>query len=284
MFNVPPKQYKSIDRGSREFNAQRIVVGPGSFEFMPRLDYQTNTSTVIAAGDNPLWEAIYGTTLQPGTLAFGVGGLTLTTHTAQYEVLRLVAANIRSYSNIFCAGHSAGTRTGSTAGDFLKTAASTSSNIGRGIGFSIGLTTGSSIASCEIMAGLMSGQGANAGYISSTGPVIGASTAGNTGPTDGFYFFYNSSIGPNWYACVNYGSTDEIVDTGIPVAASTQYWLSAELDTTGAPRFYINGNFVRQGTAVDAATVLVPCFAVKTLAAGAKSISVTIPDIYANAS
>lgn len=276
--NIPTNQQKILDRSAAAARANRLLIGPGSLLTVPRADYQTNSAAVGAIATNTFWEAIFGTNLTTGTATYNSGGLVLTTNAGTNSLIRLVAGVFNGLNTMLVTGN--GTRTSATITNVLKTAAS--GDIGNGIEFSWGIKTAADITASEIMCGLMSGDG-TAGRISSTGPVAGAADAGYTGPDDGFYFFYNTSVGPNWYRCVNYGSTDEYVDTKIPVEASTVYELRALLHPSGKASFYINDTFVGRSTgAVDASTALVPCASIKAKENVAKTLTLAEPYIYVN--
>lgn len=93
-----------------------------------------------------------------------------------------------------------------------------------------------------------------------------AATLGYTVPDDGFYFFYNPAItGAYWAYCVNYSTPiDSIYNSGIAVVANRRYALMARLGTGNIPYFYINGQLVGTGNAVDQNTALAPIASVTT--------------------
>jgi hypothetical protein len=108
---------------------------------------------------------------------------------------------------------------------------------------------------------------------------------------DQAYFLYdtgntNSVSATNWQFCTSRGGTDTFVDTGVAVAASTDYDLLIQVDGNRCPRAYINGVLVAvgggtaTGTATGSTNVLTDAitflksFGVKSLAtASSKSAS-----------
>jgi hypothetical protein len=62
-------------------------------------------------------------------------------------------------------------------------------------------------------------------------------------------FRYSTAIGGNFYAVTDDDSTLSATDTGITVAADTEYWLMINVETTSKVTFYINGTLVHTATA-----------------------------------
>ena len=100
----------------------------------------------------------------------------------------------------------------------------------------------------------------------------------SVGSDDNAAFFIfdedNTTSATNWVAVINVGGTDTAYDTGVAVAAATEYRLEIRVDSSRIPRFYINGVLVATGTALTTAVSHVPMVAIATDTAGAKSMDV----------
>jgi hypothetical protein len=58
----------------------------------------------------------------------------------------------------------------------------------------------------------------------------------------GFAFRYSSAVGPNWFAVTRDGATQTATDTGLAVAASTDYLLRFDVNSAaGTVKFTVNG-------------------------------------------
>lgn len=97
----------------------------------------------------------------------------------------------------------------------------------------------------------------------------------NTGvtATDAEQAFFRFAPGTNsgkWQAVYSIGGTDVETDTGITVAADTEYHLLVSIDSSRIARFYINGALVETSTALTTATDLIPYIGILESAAAAK--------------
>ena len=90
-----------------------------------------------------------------------------------------------------------------------------------------------------------------------------------------FFRYENGVDSGNWQAVSSIGGTDDAADTGVTVAASTDYHLVIDIDADRIARFYINGVLVKTTTALTDAVDLIPYIGVRANAvAEAKSIIV----------
>lgn len=91
--------------------------------------------------------------------------------------------------------------------------------------------------------------------------------------TDNEQAYFRFAPGTNsgkWEAIYSIGGTDVAVDTGVTVAADTEYHLKVAINSARVPLFYINGALVATGTALADATDLIPYMGVLESAAAAK--------------
>lgn len=241
-----------------------------NFNLLPRVLYTAANAAATAATYDDMMELVGNTDTNP-VVARQDCGIRITTAAAAYDVATLQPLiALAAHKTLLADGVGSGAtaRTDGVLGAAFTTGAASLADSGRGIEFAIGIKTGAAITLQEIMVGL---QGKT---VAALGPVLEAATAGYTMPDDGFYFYYNSATGPNWYRCVNYGTTDEYVDTIIPVTLGTNYLLQAKLNHLREPEFYINGAFVGKGSAMDAETAITPVVSVKTLTTAAKYVDI----------
>lgn len=88
---------------------------------------------------------------------------------------------------------------------------------------------------------------------------------------DQAYFRYAPATNSGkWQFIYSIGGTDTEVDTGVTVAADTEYHLRIEIDSSRIARAYINGALVATSTALTDATDLIPYNGILESAAAAK--------------
>lgn len=93
------------------------------------------------------------------------------------------------------------------------------------------ITTGASIASMTFAAGLKLTM------------VAGATGLAVTTDADGVFFRYQDTVnGGKFQAVLNIANVDTTIDTGVLVAASTNYKLELFIDSARVPHFFINGD------------------------------------------
>lgn len=95
--------------------------------------------------------------------------------------------------------------------------------------------------------------------------------------TDNDQVFFRFAPGTNsgkWECNYSIGGTDVEADSGVTVAADTEYHLLITIDSSRIPRFYINGALVVTGTALTDATDLKPYIGILESAAAAKHMYV----------
>ena len=80
----------------------------------------------------------------------------------------------------------------------------------------------------------------------------------------------SSTSRTRWQACWSIGGTDTENDTGVTVAADTEYHFLITIDSSRIARFYINGALVDTSTALTDATDLKPYMGILESAAAAK--------------
>ncbi|MBI3320356.1 MAG: hypothetical protein HYZ89_07220 [Candidatus Omnitrophica bacterium] len=86
--------------------------------------------------------------------------------------------------------------------------------------------TGADITNLRIWVGLMSTTTSNSDTLNG----------------QGFAFRYSSAVGPNWFAVTRDGTTQTATDTGLAVAASTDYLLRFDVNSAaGTVKFTVNG-------------------------------------------
>lgn len=73
-----------------------------------------------------------------------------------------------------------------------------------------------------------------------------------------FFRYENGVNSGNWEAISSVGGTDDAHDSGVSVAASTQYHLKITIDSSRVARFYINGALVETSGALTDTTDLIP--------------------------
>lgn len=182
-----------------------------------------------------------GTNAVTGCGAFVAGGgVALTTTTSSNDQVLL------------CPHSTAGQSQWTTAGLW------TSSNALR---FETKIKTGSSIAAATLFAGLKK----------TNTPVVATDD-------DQVYFRYEpSEIGGRWKLVISRAGTDEEYDTGVTVAASTEYVLEIDTDSNRKVAAFINGKCVyqrSQGSALTASVSLYPFLGVQTTTTAAKVVEV----------
>jgi hypothetical protein len=96
----------------------------------------------------------------------------------------------------------------------------------------------------------------------------------NVVATDADQAFFRYEDSGNWDAVYSVGGTDSEDDTGVAVAASTQYHLRIVIDSDRVPRFYINEVLVVTGDALTNAIDFIPYIGVVAGAAAAKTLDV----------
>jgi len=89
-----------------------------------------------------------------------------------------------------------------------------------------------------------------------------------------FFRFAPATNSGKWQAIYSIGGTDTAGDSGVTVAASTEYHLKVTIDSSRIARFYINGTLVATSTALTDATDLIPYLGVQASAAAAKRLYV----------
>jgi hypothetical protein len=89
-----------------------------------------------------------------------------------------------------------------------------------------------------------------------------------------FFRYAAATNSGKWQAVSSRAGVDVETDTGVTVAAATDYHLKITIDADRMPRFYINGVLVDTGAALVNAKDLIPYIGVHANAAAAKSIVV----------
>ena len=91
---------------------------------------------------------------------------------------------------------------------------------------------------------------------------------------DQVFFRYEDDVNDGeWQAVYSIGGTDTEVDTGIAVAASTEYHLVITIDSARVARMFVNGTLVATSTALTDAKDFIPYIGVEADgAAAAKSL------------
>lgn len=235
----------------------------------PRVKQEDAATAIADDLFNQHLEVIGDATTDPAACSYPVGkGLRITTAAnIDDPALLMPLLGLAAMVTPFVNGH-ATARASCSIGNAFKTGAAADADSGKGIEFATVLSI-PTITTMEAMTGL-SGK-----TIPTVGPKLTDGLAGNLNPDDGFYFMYNTEVGANWYACVNFGTTDEKSDTGVPATAGLPILLSAELTLDRVPVFKINGAVVYTGTALDAETKICPFVSVKALAGtAARSVDI----------
>jgi len=88
---------------------------------------------------------------------------------------------------------------------------------------------------------------------------------------DAAYFRFDGAVA-NWEATTSIADTDVEKDTGVVVAADTNYYLRIEIDSDRKPHFFINNKEVYVGSALTNDIDLIPYVGVQTTTTGAKTI------------
>lgn len=115
------------------------------------------------------------------------------------------------------------------------------------------IKTGSSIANTIIWAGLKL-----------------TNTATTATDADQAFFRYEDDVNDGaWEAVSSIGGTDDEHDTGVTVAADTEYHLRITIDILRVARFYINGVLVETSAALTTAKDFIPYIGVEADGAGA---------------
>lgn len=263
MPNISAQMMDQFLEGNRNLNASLISFGNLAAHGTARGVAIDTPAAAPVAGHSALIENV---ATSAADTTFNEYGHAVTTGSTQYNSKMITPlVGLAATPNPFCSGVGTGATArndnNSAFTNLFKTAASTSDDIGRGIGFIASIYL-PSVAGIEVMIGF--------GGDKPQDLYMGASTTvSNTIPTDGFYFFFNSSSYDYWQCGSNAGSTvvDTLHDSGIAPEAGKLITLRAELDTEGRPDYWINNHHVKQGTAVDAATTLGFMAGVKTLVA-----------------
>lgn len=79
---------------------------------------------------------------------------------------------------------------------------------------------------------------------------------------DQAFFRFDAGVA-NWEATYSIAGTDTETDTGVVVAASTNYYFKIEIDSSRIAHFYINGEHVAQSTALTDDINLIPYIGVE---------------------
>lgn len=86
-------------------------------------------------------------------------------------------------------------------------------------------------------------------------------------------FRYQNAVNSGKFQCVySIAGTDVAADSGVTVAADTEYVLVITIDSSRIARFYINGSLVATSTALTTAVDLIPYVGVQDTAGAAKHI------------
>lgn len=101
----------------------------------------------------------------------------------------------------------------------------------------------------------------------------------NTGTTatdndQAFFRFAPATNSGKWQAVYSIGGTDTEGDSGVTVAADTEYHLLISIDSSRIARFYINGALVATSTALTDATDFIPYIGIMESGAAAKHMYV----------
>lgn len=110
------------------------------------------------------------------------------------------------------------------------------------------IKTGSSIDNCIIWAGLKL-----------TNTEVTATDANQA-----FFRYENGINDGEWQAISSIAGTDDTHDTGVAVAADTEYFLKITIDEARLARFYINGTLYETSAALTNAIDLIPYIGVAT--------------------
>lgn len=89
-----------------------------------------------------------------------------------------------------------------------------------------------------------------------------------------FFRYAPATNGGRWQAIYSIGGTDTEVDTGVAVAADTEYHFRVAVDAARVARFYINDVLVATSTALTDAVDLIPYIGILESAAAAKHMYV----------
>lgn len=89
-----------------------------------------------------------------------------------------------------------------------------------------------------------------------------------------FFRYETSTNSGKWQAVYSASGTDYTIDTGVSVAAATEYKLEIVVDEDRVPRFFINNELVATGTALTTGVDLLPYVGVQAGAAAAKAVTV----------
>lgn len=90
-----------------------------------------------------------------------------------------------------------------------------------------------------------------------------------------FFRYQNGVNSGKWQAIYSIGNTDSANDSGVTVAAATEYVLEIAIDASRIARFFINNSLVLTSTALTDATDFIPYIGVQASgAAAAKSVTV----------
>lgn len=95
-----------------------------------------------------------------------------------------------------------------------------------------------------------------------------------TDANQAFFRYEPSTNSGKFQAVYSVSGTDYELDTGVTVAAATEYVLEISVDDDRVPRFFINGKLVATGTALTTGIDLLPYAGVQAGAAAAKAITV----------
>jgi len=113
------------------------------------------------------------------------------------------------------------------------------------------LQTGSSVALVTLWAGLK---------LTNTSVVA----------TDNDQAFFRVTAAGNWSCIYSIGGVDTTVDSGVAVAASTEYRLRVQINSSRIARFFINEELVATSTALTDTTDLIPYVGIHANTAAAK--------------
>lgn len=196
------------------------------------------TALAIMAKANRAF-ALAGTNATTSNCAFSPkGGITLTTGTTSGDQVLLVPHPTAGQSGWATAGLW-------TTNKALK--------------YATRIATGATIVTVSIFAGLKK----------TNTPVIATDD-------DQVYFRYDPAESANWQLVISRAGVDTVINTGVPVAANTEYSLRIETDANRRVQAWINGNAVSGGpfAALTDAVNLFPFAGIQTNSGAAKSVDV----------
>lgn len=97
---------------------------------------------------------------------------------------------------------------------------------------------------------------------------------------DQVYFrFSTTDTNTTWRCISSVGGTDTNTDSGVTVAANTQYYFKIEIDSARKANFYINGNRVHRTGALTNDVDLIPYIGVQALSAAARAVNINYEKI-----